>query len=289
MHGNMVIGIAPSSTSSYLLNRSTNYKTNVVSCRGGSIGKESRNLYKVLCLESENVGIEEIKKAYRTMALRWHPDVCHPSMREESTTKFLELKRAYETLSDPSSRIKYDAQLRSGSSTERTKQVWEAQLSQLKRRRFGAISCKAAPGSKNLYKLLSLESDKASMEEIKKAYRSMALQYHPDLCPPTRKEEFTRMFVEVNKAYETLSDPILRRSYDRELGLAEAAGRSRRSRVNNGVEIRWEVATDEAYWKAQLSELKRRSEYRMRQQGGGSWGSRMRSAATRDCMINVME
>ncbi|XP_068638388.1 chaperone protein dnaJ 20, chloroplastic-like [Aristolochia californica] len=117
-------------------------KMNAISCRGRTVseGKEGRNLYKVLRLESENVGFDEIKKAYRTMALQWHPDVCLASKREESTRKFLELKQAYETLSDPLSRMTYDAQLHSGSSTEQSersfcsKQVWEAQLSELKRR-----------------------------------------------------------------------------------------------------------------------------------------------------------
>ncbi|RWR93029.1 chaperone protein dnaJ 20, chloroplastic-like protein [Cinnamomum micranthum f. kanehirae] len=70
---------------------------------------------------------------------------------------------------------------------------------------------------KNLYKVLSLDSENVCVDEIKKAYRSMALQCHPDVCPPSRREESTRMFVELQRAYETLSDPVLRRRYDHEL------------------------------------------------------------------------
>lgn len=72
------------------------------------------NLYEVLCLESsctENVGFEDIKKAYRKMALQYHPDVCPPSMKEESTKRFLEVQKAYETLSNPISRQNYDYEL----------------------------------------------------------------------------------------------------------------------------------------------------------------------------------
>jgi curved DNA-binding protein CbpA len=67
----------------------------------------------VLSLEhSPAVGAEQIKRAYRRLALRHHPDLCPPSRRAESTVLFLELRRAYETLSDPARRVRYDAELR---------------------------------------------------------------------------------------------------------------------------------------------------------------------------------
>jgi len=97
--------------------------------------------YKVLSLDhSAAVGAEEIKRAYRRLALRHHPDVCPPSRRAESTELFLELRRAYETLSDPAQRLRYDAELRASGQEDPAagaafaRDVWEAQLCALRAR-----------------------------------------------------------------------------------------------------------------------------------------------------------
>lgn len=61
------------------------------------------------------------------------------------------------------------------------------------------------------YKVLGVE-DSASEEDIKKAYRAKALQYHPDKNQgDTAAEE---MFKQVNEAYSVLSDPQKRAGYD---------------------------------------------------------------------------
>ncbi|XP_016574316.2 chaperone protein dnaJ A6, chloroplastic-like [Capsicum annuum] len=72
------------------------------------------------------------------------------------------------------------------------------------------------------YEVLSLHSTNVGFEEIKKAYRCKALQYHPDICDDSNKEEPIRRFIELRKAYETLSDPISRQIYDYELSLMDS-------------------------------------------------------------------
>jgi molecular chaperone DnaJ len=62
-----------------------------------------------------------------------------------------------------------------------------------------------------LYKALGVDR-KASDEEIKKAYRKLAREYHPDRNPDDAAAE--EKFKEVQGAYDTLSDPEKRKEYD---------------------------------------------------------------------------
>lgn len=62
------------------------------------------------------------------------------------------------------------------------------------------------------YQVLGLSSD-ASQEDVKKAYRKSALRWHPDKNPDD-VEQAEAMFKKVAMAYEILSDPGKRRSYD---------------------------------------------------------------------------
>jgi curved DNA-binding protein len=64
---------------------------------------------------------------------------------------------------------------------------------------------------KDYYKILGIDK-KASESEIKKAFRKLARQYHPDLNPGDRVAE--AKFKEINEAYEVLSDLDKRKKYD---------------------------------------------------------------------------
>jgi molecular chaperone DnaJ len=72
------------------------------------------------------------------------------------------------------------------------------------------------------YEILGISRD-ASKEDIKRAYRRLARQYHPDVNKEAGAEE---RFKEINRAYEILSEPESRTRYDRfgEAGVASGAG-----------------------------------------------------------------
>ena len=65
---------------------------------------EKRDYYEVLGL-SKSASDQDIKKAYRSLAKKYHPDV---NKEKGSDVKFKEVQEAYETLIDPQKRATYD-------------------------------------------------------------------------------------------------------------------------------------------------------------------------------------
>src|SRR6266498_4315053 len=68
-----------------------------------------------------------------------------------------------------------------------------------------------ATQAKNLYEVLGVAKN-ATQDEIKKAYRKLARQHHPDRNPDDKSAE--AKFKEVQTAYDVLSDPAKRKQYD---------------------------------------------------------------------------
>ena len=74
---------------------------------------------------------------------------------------------------------------------------------------------------RNYYDILGLPRS-ASAAEIKKRYRQLARKYHPDVLQD--RGQSSSVFIEINEAYRTLSDPAKRRAYDATLPPEPVAG-----------------------------------------------------------------
>lgn len=74
--------------------------------------------------------------------------------------------------------------------------------------------------NKDYYQILGVKKD-ANQDEIKKAFRKLALKYHPD-ANPGNKEEAEKKFKEIGEAYSILSDPDKKARYD-QYGTADTA------------------------------------------------------------------
>lgn len=78
-----------------------------VRCISTSAPRRSPNYYDILGV-TRTASQEDIKKAYRSLALRWHPDRNQGGAQKEAEEKFRQVAEAYETLGDPKKRKAYD-------------------------------------------------------------------------------------------------------------------------------------------------------------------------------------
>lgn len=71
-----------------------------------------------------------------------------------------------------------------------------------------------ASSARDYYEILGVPRD-ATPDQIKKAYRRLARQYHPDLHRGARKPQMEQKFKELNQAHEVVGNPETRQKYDR--------------------------------------------------------------------------
>ena len=88
------------------------------------------------------------------------------------------------------------------------------------------------PAEDNHYATLGLDRC-CTLAQIRTAYRLLAKQFHPDLNHGSR--EAVQRTHELNAAYETLSDPVRRREYDRELDTKDSTAPKRSTKIQRNI------------------------------------------------------
>ena len=176
------------------------------------MNKELKNYYAILGL-TENASLFEIESAYERLASKWHPDK-HKEHRKTAEAKFQEIAEAFEVLSDRNKRAQYDELLNKHYSLEDANSTFEKFFNE-----HGMVGedeekffNEHYPNPlNNYYKVLGVPKN-ATLDQIREAYRKLALKYHPKVNPGN--EEANAKFIEVNQAYNALCDEFRRKNYD---------------------------------------------------------------------------
>ncbi|KAI0492648.1 hypothetical protein KFK09_026924 [Dendrobium nobile] len=79
----------------------------------GELSATTESFYELLGIPVSG-SHDDIKRAYKQLARKYHPDVSPPDRTEEYTQRFILVQEAYETLSDPECRALYDRYLARG-------------------------------------------------------------------------------------------------------------------------------------------------------------------------------
>lgn len=171
-----------------------------------------KNYYDILGV-SPNASLFEIENAYESLAAKWHPDK-HKEHRKTAQAKFHDIAEAFEVLSDRNKRAHYDEILVKQYSLEDAQTTFDrffnehGLIDESEEKFFNELYPNPLT---NYYVTLGLPTS-ATLDDIKSAYRKLAIKYHPKNNP--NDEAAHKKFVEVNQAYNALSDEFKKQNYD---------------------------------------------------------------------------
>lgn len=126
--------------------------------------------------------------------------------------KFNDISEAFHVLSDPARRAVYDQRRLSKFGLDEAQKTFERFfVENVPQEHEESFLVQNYPERKRTYYEILQVRRNASMDEIKNAYRKLALKYNPKVC---KDKEAEKKFIEINEAYSHLSDEFKRRQYD---------------------------------------------------------------------------
>lgn len=165
-----------------------------------------KDYYSILGVAPTATAVE-IRRAFRQLALRYHPDV---DGSPEATDRFQEINVAYQTLIDPVRRAEYDAARTpaSSSSGPAPSEQQRARHAYFQRRVRAATDSRS---TWNYYDVLGIPRD-ATEQAVVRSYQLLYREfYHGSEVDPGTAS----ILEEIKNAQEVLTDPARRAAYDR--------------------------------------------------------------------------
>ena len=183
---------------------------------GSGFGLDLTELYNTLGVNASS-SQEEIKTAYKRLAMKWHPDR-NPS--PEAHAKMVNINRAYEILSDPDKRDAYEHFKYTDSTYEFTEETYEFTFGYqfdygpgffYQYHLDDSFEIRTDKPVWNALKVLAFHSHipfnilRTQASEIDRAYKRLKKQYKKGLIPPI-------IFNDINRSYNVLHSHIYRNS-----------------------------------------------------------------------------
>jgi len=147
------------------------------------------------------------------LAAEWHPEK-HPNDRVNAQRRFNEINEAYATLSDTNARHHYDEIRNKSFTVNDAYKLFDRFFDEhgVKDEKEKTFFDKNYPTRKPTYYEVLGVPRTASFADIQRAYRKLALKYHPNANEGNADSE--KKFIEVNEAYSHLCNVFRRRNYD---------------------------------------------------------------------------
>lgn len=142
-----------------------------------------KNYYAILGV-SESASLFEIESAFEKLASKWHPDK-HKEHRKTAEQRFHDIAEAFEVLSDHNKRAHYDELLHHEYSLADANSTFERFFNEhgLVDESEEKFFNENYPNPLNSYYTVLGVTKDASLDDIKNAYRKLALKYHPKSNP----------------------------------------------------------------------------------------------------------